>query len=268
MRRLRKAEKARLEAEARQNADDVYTAQRMSEITDGSSREITKRGVKQRGTSDAEAGTMIRQELGSRQSSPATTGTDSYSPTGFKGASSKQVPGFQLRTESERQARIADSPLSVTPRLVSSTKVQGEMIADGRNGDFSAAQSRDYAKRAQEGGFGSARPAPAAAPTAAASAQLAPKTGTLTPTLPSRNPQSGVNSAVPAPAPVMPAAATPSGTMTPSTTSWGSAVKPLSPPPATKPKPPHIPMPQLGKDLTMGKTKMSGSGIGTGAVRN
>lgn len=61
-RNLRKQD-AQAAAEANQAARDVYSAQRFGQLTDGASRQITSRGVRQRGMSDAEAATQIRQEL-------------------------------------------------------------------------------------------------------------------------------------------------------------------------------------------------------------
>ena len=230
LRDAQRAAEGRQAAEAKQNADDVYTAQRGSELTDGSYRVISKRGVKQHGMSDAEAGTQIRQELGQNKPSTASTVNaqgqvvDPYNPTGFQGASSGNVPGIKLRTEAERQARIAESPLSAKTGLVSSKRETGEMFAGGRDGNFSAGQSAAYAKKAQEGGFGSARVAGAPAPVAA------------TPQGPQK----------------------PSATMTPTTTSWGGSMsppKPLTPPAPVAPVKPAAPAPAAPTSVSPNLTR-------------
>jgi len=87
-------------------------------------------------------------------------GVDPYNPTGFR--SSNASPGgntFVLRTEAERQARIDESPLTIRPRLISSTRDTGVAI-NSRDGDFNAEESRMYADRARRMGFGSSKPAP------------------------------------------------------------------------------------------------------------
>lgn len=124
--------------QATQAREDTYAAQRFSEITDGASQTISKRGVRQRGTSDAQAGTMIREEIAAGKANPQAAQS---AGGGFQGTGMDGKPGFQLRTEGERMARIASSPVSGSSRPIFSTKGAG-------SGDFSTAQSDQYRQKA------------------------------------------------------------------------------------------------------------------------
>ncbi len=124
--------------QATQAREDTYAAQRFSEITDGASQTISKRGVRQRGTSDAQAGTMIREEIAAGKANPQVSPS---AGGGFQGTGMDGKPGFQLRTEGERMARIASSPVSGSARPIFSTKGAG-------SGGFSTAQSDQYRQKA------------------------------------------------------------------------------------------------------------------------
>lgn len=123
------------EDKRQRDQEATYAAQRFPELTDGSSQKITKRGVRQRGMSDAEAGAMIRGEIAAGKAKPAAPADPSaFSPSGM----GKPIA---LRSEGERMARIAGSPVTGSAKPVFSTKGSG-------SGDFSADQSAAYRKRA------------------------------------------------------------------------------------------------------------------------
>lgn len=96
-------------------AKDRAIATRAGELSDGSYRKINKRGVQQVGMSPAAALAQATREA----QAPAPT-----SPaTGFQGTGMNGKPGFQLRTEEERRARIAQSPVGGSARPLSSLMV-------------------------------------------------------------------------------------------------------------------------------------------------
>lgn len=187
LRRALQDRDAQTDAEARQREYDTQLAQLFGQYTDGASKRISKSGVRQRGMSDAQAAKRARQELGNGPSAndgPSTAAiymdpqnlnqirrpgrplgegrlVDPYNPTGFQSTGMDGQPGYRLRTEAERQARISESPLTVRPRLISSKRETGEVI-NSRDGDFNAEESRMYADRARREGFGSSDPAPGA----------------------------------------------------------------------------------------------------------